>query len=85
MVEVVYVCESGGVGRWYSKGKAAAWGGGQGCRPSWIGVGTQSVQGLPLVFNMNLFNRQSQQISYFISLVFVGLSIVTYYHNTVAS
>lgn len=31
MVEAVNVGESGGVGRWYSKGKAAAWGGGQGC------------------------------------------------------
>lgn len=46
MVEAVNVGESGGVGRWYSKGKAAAWGGGQGCRPSWIGVGTKSVQGV---------------------------------------
>lgn len=85
MVEAVNVGESGGVGRWYSKGKPEAWGGGQGYRPSWIGVGTQSVRGFPLVFNMNLINRQSQQISYFISLVFVGLSIVTYYHKTVAS
>lgn len=46
MVEAVNDGESGGVGRWYSKGKAAAWGGGQGCRLSWIGVGTQSVQGV---------------------------------------
>lgn len=82
MVEAVNVGESGGVGRWYSKGKGCSLGRRARLQAE---LAHKAFRGFPLVFNMNLINRQSQRILYFISLVFVGLSIVTYYHKTVAS